>query len=183
VQLTGVPSRWRIGSTSVTRVSGNWLVQDSIVTIGKRALWADAVGTYNGLPEVTTYVGGGNCNKLYQFPDHPQWRRINGYKVETATTPHDPSVTSLCAPHANGLLVFESLQRRPHGPRVSLTTLFRGMRVLGAKPSEWTTRPILVVSSGVGFLFAAAIAVLAFVVIVLAVTVALRRRAASLVRS
>jgi hypothetical protein len=41
----------------------------------------------------------------------------------------------------------------------------------------------VVVSSAVGFLFAAAIAVLALVVIVLAVTVALRWRAASLVRS
>jgi hypothetical protein len=185
VQLTGVPSRWRIGSTSVTRVSGNWLAQDANLTTGKRALWADDGGTYNGLPEVTTYLGGGNCNQLYQFPDHPQWLRINGYQVESATNPHDPSVTSLCAPHAHGLLVFESLQRRPHGPRVSLTTLFRRMRVLGPKPSAWTTRPIepLVVSSAVGFVFVAAIAVLALVVIVVAVTVAVRRRAASLVRS
>jgi hypothetical protein len=142
VQLTGVPSRWRIGSTSVKRVGGNWLVQDAIVTIGKRALWADAVGTYNGLPEVTTYVGGGNCNQWYQFPDHPQWRSIDGYQVETATNPDDPTVTSLCAPHANGLLVFESLQRRPQGPRISLTALFRRMRVLGPKPSAWTTHPI-----------------------------------------
>jgi hypothetical protein len=59
------------------------------------------------------------------------------------------------------------------------------MRVLGPKPSAWTTRPIepLVVSSAVGFVFVAAIAVLALVVIVVAVTVAVRRRAASLVRS
>jgi hypothetical protein len=117
-------------------------VQDAIVTIGKRALWADAVGTYNGLPEVTTYVGGGNCNQWYQFPDHPQWRSIDGYQVETATNPDDPTVTSLCAPHANGLLVFESLQRRPQGPRISLTALFRRMRVLGPKPTAWTTHPI-----------------------------------------
>jgi hypothetical protein len=183
VQLTGVPPRWRIGSTFVTRISGNWLALDAIVTTGKRALWADAAGTYNGLPEVTTYVGGGNCNQWYQFAAHPKWRRINGYQVETYTDPRDPSATSLCAPHANGLLVFESLQARPHGPRVSLTALFQRMRVLGPKPSAWTTRPIVVVSSAVGFLFAAAIAVLALVVIVLAVTVALRRRAASLVRS
>jgi hypothetical protein len=59
------------------------------------------------------------------------------------------------------------------------------MRVLGPKPSAWTTRPIgpLVVSSAVGFIVEAAIAVLAFIVIVVAVTVASRRRAASLVRS
>jgi hypothetical protein len=142
VQLTGVPSGWHIGSTFVTRVSGNWLAQDGIVTTGKRVLWADAVGTYNGLPEVTTYVGGGNCNQLYQFPAPPQWRRINGYQVETATNPLDPTVTSLCAPHANGLLVLESLQSRPHGPRISLTSLFQHMRVLGSRPSAWTTHPI-----------------------------------------
>jgi hypothetical protein len=149
VQLTGVPSRWRIGSTYVTRISGNWLVQDAIVTTGKRALWADAAGTYNGLPEVTTYVGGGNCNQFGQFPNHPKWRRINGYQVETniGTIRIGKHIiktgeTMLCAPHANGLLVVQSLQSRPHGPRVSLTTLFQHMRVLGPKPSAWTTRPI-----------------------------------------
>jgi hypothetical protein len=91
----------------------------------------------------------------------------------------------LCAPHADGLLVFETVTGA-HA-RVSVTTLFQHMRVLGAKPSAWTTRPIgpLVVSSAVGFLFAAASAVLAFVVIVVVVVVvvAVRRRAASLVRS
>ena len=147
VQLTGVPSRWRIGSTYVTRISGNWLAQDAIVTIGKRALWADAAGTYNGLPEVTTFVGRGSCNQLYQFPDHPQWRRINGYQVETYTFAFGTGklrsrVTNLCAPHANGLLVFENLQSRPHGPPISLATLFQRMRVLGPKPSAWTTWPI-----------------------------------------
>jgi hypothetical protein len=173
VQLTGVPSRWRIGSTFVTRVSGNWLAQDANLTTGKTALWAD--GSYD-LPEVTTYIGSGNCNQLYpSFPDHPQWPTINGYQVETTRT-------ALCAPHANGLLVFESQQS---GARVSLQTLFQHMRVLGPKPSAWTTRPIgpLVVSSAVGFVSEAAIAVLALVVIVVAVTVASRRRAASPVRS
>jgi len=195
VQLTGVPSRWRIGSTFVTRVSGNWLVQDAIVTTGRRALWADAVGTYNGLPEVTTYVGGGNCGQFGYF-DHAKAGKINGYQVETKTDTARVKVAAhparyrlitvdsmLCASHANGLLVFEWVQYRPHGPRASLTTLFRHMRVLGPKPSAWTTRPIgpLVVSSAVGLLFEAAIAVLALIVIVLAVTVAMRRRA--LVRS
>ena len=194
VQLTGVPSRWRIGSTSVTRVSGNWLAQNATVTTGKRALWADAGPTYNGLPEVTTYVGGGNCN---QFGNSPPFKTrtkatrsrlhheaINGSQGYRQSHCHAP-VTALCAPHADGLLVFEYLQSRPHGPQVSVTTLFQHMRLLGPKPSAWTTRPIgpLVVSSAVGFIFVAAIAVLALVVIVLAVTVVLRRRAANLVRS
>ena len=196
VQLTGVPSRWRIGSTSVTRVSGNWLAQDVNLTTGKVALWA-AGATYNGLPDVTTNVGGGNCSQFGYF-DHAKAGTINGYQVETKAGTNRVKVgahparyrlitvdSMLCAPHANGLLVFEWVQYRPHGPRVSLTTLFQHTRVLGPRPSAWTTRPIgpLVVSSAVGFLFAAAIAVLALVVIVLVVTVAVRRRAASLVRS
>jgi hypothetical protein len=141
VQLTGVPLRWRIGSTYLMRVSGSWFALDAVVTAGKNALWADAAGTYNGLPEVTTYLGGGNCHQ-FGYNNHAKLTRINGYQVETTSSPLDPSVTSLCAPHANGLLVYESLQSRPHGPRISLATLFQHMRLLGPKPSAWTTQPI-----------------------------------------
>ncbi len=195
VQLTGLPSAWRIGSTSVTRASGSWLVQNSTVTTGKRVLWADASWPSNGLPTVATYIGGGNCSQFGQFPAHSKQRRINGYQVETYTMKAitalkgthrvivSPPVTMLCAPHAGGLLVYELLSGAR--PQVTVTTLFQHMRLLGPKPSAWTTRPIgpLVVSSAVGFILVAAIALLALVMIVLAVTVVLRRRSASLVRS
>jgi hypothetical protein len=155
VQLTGVPSGWRIGSTFLARVNGNWLAEEDVVTTGKRVLWADAAGTYNDLPQITTYPGGGNCNQFYQFPNHPQWRKINGYQVEARTDILRTRVSvhparyrvitvesMLCAPHADGLLVYESVQMHPHAPRVSLIGLFGRMRVLGPKPSAWTTHPI-----------------------------------------
>jgi len=143
VQLTGVPLPWRIGSTSVRRVGGNWLVQDEEVTIGKRLLWADAAGTYNGLPQVTTYVGGGNCNQ-FGYMDLATTRIINGYDVQAVTVRQRgmSPMSALCAPHAHGLLVYETLQSRPRGPRISLTTLFLHMKVLGPKPSDWTLFPI-----------------------------------------
>jgi hypothetical protein len=161
VQLTGVPSGWRIGATSVTRTSGTWLVQNSTVTDGNTVLWADASWPPDGLPQMTTYVGGGSCGQFSGYFDYPNQRRINGYQVETTTgavpttiqqathgrlqsageirLPGSP-LAMLCAPHADGLLVFELLSGA-HAP-VSVTTLFEHMRLLGPKPSAWTTRPI-----------------------------------------
>ena len=178
VQLTGVPSAWRIGSTFVVHTGGIWLAQNYTVTTRRKALWGGSSDLGNGLPSVVTYVGGGSCN-LFTRPGHPKQLRINGYQVVANTNTSGGGEAKLCAPDANGLQVLESLSGA-HA-RVSVTTLFQRMRVLGPKPSAWTTRPIapLVVSSAVGFPSGAAIAVLALVVIVLAVTVALRRRAAS----
>jgi hypothetical protein len=172
VQLTGVPSSWRIGSTFVTRSSGNWLVEAATVTTGTKVLWAAASWPTNGLPEIETYVGDaavtessvlsrGSCSQLLGSPAQSTIR-INGYLVETSalTGPpilqqeathgrlqsagqlpmYGPPVNMLCAPHADGLLVYEMLQGAH--VQVSLTTLFQHMRLLGPKPSAWTTHPI-----------------------------------------
>ncbi len=172
VQLTGVPSAWRIGSTFVTRTSGSWLVENSTVTTGTKVLWADASWPSNGLPQMTTYVGDaavsasgvlsqGSCSQFLGYPVQ-NTITINGYMVETSAITAQPilqqeathgrlqsaghlqlpgpPVTMLCAPHANGLLVFE-LVSGAHAP-VSVTTLFQHMRLLGPKPSAWTTHPI-----------------------------------------
>jgi hypothetical protein len=172
VQLTGVPSSWRIGSTLVTRSNGSWLVENSVVTSGTKVLWANASWPTNGLPQVTTYVGDaavsasgvlsqGSCSQFFGYPVQSTIR-INGYLVETSaiTAPPilqqeathgrlesaghlqlpGPPVTMLCAPHADGLLVYEMLQGAH--VQVSLTTLFQHMRLLGPNPSAWTTHPI-----------------------------------------
>ncbi|HSR85722.1 MAG TPA: hypothetical protein VLM11_16235 [Streptosporangiaceae bacterium] len=155
VQLTGVPSGWRIGSTFVTRISGSWLAQVSTVTTGKRVLWADASWPSNGLPQVTTYVGDaafsasgvsskGSCSQFFGYPIQRRIK-INGYQVETFTRTFGrhaitPPFSVLCAPHADGLLVSELLSG--WHARLSVTTLFQHMRLLGPKPSAWTTRPI-----------------------------------------
>jgi hypothetical protein len=171
VQLTGVPPSWRIGSTFVTRTDGSWLVENFTVTTAKKVLWADASWPGNGLPQVTTYVrdaavsassvlSRGSCSQLLGYPEQSTIR-INGYQVETSaiTAPPilqqeashgrlqsvghlkqpGPPVTMLCAPHADGLLVYELLSGAP--APVSLTTLFQHMRLLGPKPSAWTTHP------------------------------------------
>jgi hypothetical protein len=172
VQLTGVPSSWRIGSTEVMRTSGSWLAENSVVTTGTKVLWADASWPTNGLPEISTYVGGAgvsasavlsqvSCSQLLGYPAQSTIR-INGYQVDTSAigpppilqqqATHGrlqsaghlelpgPPVNMLCAPHADGLLVYEMLQGAH--VQVSLTTLFQHMRLLGPKPSAWTTHPI-----------------------------------------
>jgi hypothetical protein len=172
VQLTGVPSSWRVGSTFLTRTGGSWLVENYVVTTAKKVLWAAASWPTNGLPEITTYVGDaavtesnvlsrGSCSQLLGYP--PQSTiRINGYLVERSaiTGPpilqqeathgrlqsagqlptYGPPVNMLCAPHADGLLVYEMLQGAH--VQVSLTALFQHMRLLGPKPAGWTTHPI-----------------------------------------
>jgi len=138
VQLTAVPSAWRIGSTFIVRTGDMWLGQEYTVTTGKKALWGGSSLVSNGLPSVVTYAGGGSCSAF--LAGHSEQLRINGYQVVITTDTPGAGESKLCAPDANGLEVLEFLSGA-HA-RVSVTSLFRNMRLLGPKPSAWTTQPI-----------------------------------------
>jgi ABC-type transporter Mla maintaining outer membrane lipid asymmetry ATPase subunit MlaF len=69
-----------------------------------------------------------------------QDKEFTGYQVVITTDTPGAGESKLCAPDANGLEVLEFLSGA-HA-RVSVTSLFRNMRLLGPKPAAWTARPI-----------------------------------------
>ena len=133
VQLTRVPSMWRVGSDSWRVTSGRMLDNE--------AAFVTASGDGRDLPFVTVGKAGPGC---YFYPDgQSEHDVINGYRVVVNTIPAvrgNPTTYQVCAPDVQGLFVFISVIS--DRPAVMLTTLFRHLRVLGTNPADWVTSPV-----------------------------------------
>ena len=144
-QLTGLPSRWRVGSVYYQPDGGVLRASRFALTTGTPDLGADGgLEFQTNLP----YFHHRPCHLAQQLlpnvglRDHQ--RLPGGRDPPSAPQCHRPdTLTSqdLCAANADGL----ALNIGQHGahPPISVASLFRDhLRLLGANPANWTTKPI-----------------------------------------
>jgi hypothetical protein len=134
-QLTGMPAGWRLAFTHFVADAG-------VLRASQYALTGTGAGF--PAPSFTTdpATAGSSC---YYYPDDQSARQtINGYRV---TVNHIPAsngrsaVQQVCAPRANGLMVFVSTYGSHASP--DAVSIFRThMRLLGTNPANWTTKPL-----------------------------------------
>lgn len=142
MQLTGVPSGWRVTSVGTTTGRNGQLSEQYLITTGSPAPGNELV--------ITT--GPADHSKLAcqnSVAPHHATRVINGYRVEishaTSWQTQGTRITmslpwQLCAPDADGRNVMIALGSHP---AMSITELFaHHLRLLGADPANWTTSPI-----------------------------------------
>jgi hypothetical protein len=148
VQLTRLPSRWRVSSVYYLPDAGVLRASRFALGTGNPDLGADGGLEYQtNLPYFNTDPASrkGYC---YRAPNRKNSSErstsetINGYRVVVThqvlgTLPRQ----DLCAAHAAGLALYIS-QFGAHPP-ISLTSLFRDhLRLLGTNPANWTSKPI-----------------------------------------
>jgi len=150
VQLTRLPSRWRVSSVYYLPDAGVLRVSRFALGTGNPDLGADGGLEYQtNLPYFSSIdpaaLRKGYC---YRAPNRKNSSErstsetINGYRVVVThqvlgTLPRQ----DLCSAHADGLSLYIS-EFGAHPP-ISLTSLFRDhLRLLSANPANWTTRPI-----------------------------------------
>ncbi len=131
-QLTGVPATWRISSDTVRQVGGTELAY--------QYFFAATGSNPADLPFMTVSPGRGSC---YFYPAGQSVHRvISGYHVVVNTIPAargNPTTYQLCAPDADGLFVFISVDGAQ--PVIYPVTLFRHMKLFGTNPAAWSTQP------------------------------------------
>ena len=136
VQLTRLPSHWRVGSVFYQPGAGVLQATRLALSTGNPDLGADGGLQYQtNLPWFTTIerapAHGNLCGR-----GRPE--TVNGYQV-VVTQRGDTQ--SLCAANADGLALYIG-QRGAHPP-ISVPELFGDhLRLLGANPANWTTKPI-----------------------------------------
>ena len=145
VQLAHLPSRWRVSSVYYLPDAGMLRASRFALGTGTPDLGADGGLEYQtSLPYVLvdpSTPSNSSCGRGAS-------KIINGYRVVLtdqklrSVTGRD-TITSqnLCAGHADGLALFLG----QHGSRfpISVARLFRDhLRLLGANPANWTTKPI-----------------------------------------
>ena len=146
-QLTGLPSRWRVGSVYYQPDGGVLRASRFALTTGTPDLGADGgLEFQTNLPSFTIDPTTSHSN----FCGQPPSEIINGYRV--VVTHQDggtavgggtalPPSQGLCAAIADGLSL--SIGQQGAHPPISVASLFRGhLRLLGANPANWTTKPI-----------------------------------------
>jgi len=143
-QLTGLPSQWRVGSVFYLPDARVLRASRFALTTGTPDLGADGGLQYQtNLPYFSSIDPASPKSSCFRYPNQSIVETINGHRVVlthrfagTALSRHD-----LCAAHADGLTLFIS-QFGAHPP-ISLASLFRDhLRLLGANPANWTSRPI-----------------------------------------
>jgi hypothetical protein len=150
VQLTRLPSRWRVSSVYYLPDAGVLRVSRFALGTGNPDLGADGGLEYQtNLPYFSSIdpaaLRKGYC---YRAPNRKNSserstsKTINGYRVVLThrvlgTLPRQ----DLCSAHADGLSLYIS-EFGAHPP-ISLASLFRDhLRLLGANPANWTSKPI-----------------------------------------
>jgi DNA-directed RNA polymerase specialized sigma24 family protein len=132
VQLTGLPA--------ASRVADMYFVSDAGVL---RASQYSLTGSGPYLPDIT--VDPATARSSCSFtPGQSARRTIGGYRV---TVNHikpargNPPVQQVCAPDADGLMVFISTYGR-HATPNAISIFAQHTRLLGTNPADWTTRPL-----------------------------------------
>ena len=139
-QLTGLPSRWRVGSVYYQPDGRLLRASRFALTTGTPDLGADGgLEFQTNLP----YFGVIAPATFYKnFCPTSGSEIINGYRVVVTnqaggTLPNE----SLCAANADGLAL--TIDQQGAHPPISLASLFGDhLRLLGTNPANWTTKPI-----------------------------------------
>ncbi len=139
-QLTGLPSRWRVGSVYYQPDGRLLRASRFALTTGTPDLGADGGMEFEtNLPYFTDI----DPATFYRnFCPTSGSEIINGYRVVVTNQVAGtlPSET-LCAANANGLAL--SINQQGAHPPISVASLFRDhLRLLGTNPANWTTKPI-----------------------------------------
>ncbi len=139
-QLTGLPSRWRVGSVYYQPDGRLLRASRFALTTGTPDLGADGGMEFQtNLP----YFGVIDPATFYRnFCPTSGSEIINGYRVVVTNQVVGtlPSET-LCAANADGLALSINLQGAH--PPISVASLFGDhLRLLGSNPANWTTKPI-----------------------------------------
>jgi hypothetical protein len=134
-QLTGMPAAWRLAFVHFAADAG-------VLRASQYAL--AGTGARFPAPSFTTDPAGAGSS-CYYYPDGQSARQtINGYRVTVNHLPASngrPPVQQVCAPSADGLMVFVSTYGRGASP--DAVRIFRDhMRLLGTNPANWTTKPL-----------------------------------------
>lgn len=139
-QLTGLPSRWRVGSVYYQPDGRLLRASRFALTTGTADLGADGgLEFQTNLP----YFGVIDPATFYKnFCPTSGSEIINGYRVVVTnqvggTLPSE----SLCAANADGLAL--TIDQQGAHPPISVASLFGDhLRLLGTNPANWTTKPI-----------------------------------------
>jgi hypothetical protein len=138
-QLTGLPSRWRVGSVYYQPDGRLLRASRFALTTGTPDLGADGgLEFQSNLPN----FGVDPATFYKNFCPTAGSEIINSYRV-VVTNPVSGTLPSewLCAAHADGLALQIAL-RGTHPP-ISVASLFGDhLRLLGTNPANWTTKPI-----------------------------------------
>lgn len=136
VQLTGLPSLWRVGSVFYQPGAGVLQATRLALSTGNPDLGADGGLEYQtDLPWFSTIE---RAPAHGNFCGQARTETINGYQV-VVTQRGDTQF--LCAANADGLAL--NLGERGAHPPISLARLMGDhLRLLGANPANWTTKPI-----------------------------------------
>jgi hypothetical protein len=143
-QLTGLAGQWRMSEVHYQADAGVLLGDSYTLTTGTSKFFPRVgdLGIWTNAPYVQVHPAPrtGTCS-----PHDPATMNtseiINGYRVvlkRTAAGGHPEQ--ELCIAHADGLWV-DVIEFGPH-PTMSVTRVFRQMRLLGTHPAHWTTNPI-----------------------------------------
>jgi hypothetical protein len=139
-QLTGLPSRWQVGSVYYQPDGRLLRASRFALTTGTPDLGADGGMEFQtNLP----YFGVIDPATFYRnFCPTSGSEIINGYRVVVTNQVVGtlPSET-LCAANADGLAL--SINQQGAHPPISVASLFGDhLRLLGTNPANWTTKPI-----------------------------------------
>jgi hypothetical protein len=143
VQLTGLPSGWRVTSLTYEPDARVLRVRTYALGDGPPDLGADGGLQYQtGLPYFNISPATPRTSSCYAWPHRSTREVINGYRVVVSSQPEGTLVRQdLCAGNAHGLWLYIS-QFGAH-PAMSLADLFgHHMRLLGRHPADWTKNPI-----------------------------------------
>ena len=142
VQLTHLPSRWRVTSLTYEPYAGVLRVRTYALGAGPPNLGADGGLVYEtGLPYFLVDPISPRALSCYVEPHHSTVKVINGYRVVLTNEIHGiPLRHDLCT-HARGLAL--NMTVFAAHPSISMADLFgHHMRLLGANPANWTRKPI-----------------------------------------
>jgi hypothetical protein len=147
--LTNVPTNWQVDTTSFTVQHGYLAANGFQITAGPVPMSPDTIRQPANVPLLTASpvseenVTNEYCHGYNSFPGdrHPHTEVINGYRViEGPVRGPYPPLYQLCAPDADGMIVFV-LQIGAHPP-LSVTALFSRLHLLGTDPADWTAKPL-----------------------------------------
>ena len=135
VQLVGMPTGWALAYVHFAADAG-------VLRASEYQLTGTGPGADSPMLTTDPATAGSSC---YYYPDGQSARRtINGYQV---TVNHIPAsdgrapVQQVCAPNADGLMVFVSTYGS-HAAPDAVSIFGRHMRILGTNPADWTTKPL-----------------------------------------
>jgi hypothetical protein len=140
VQLTNLPSRWRVSSVTYQPYGKALRARSFSLGAGPPDLGFDGGLQYEtGLPYFIIDRATRRTNGCYADPHHSTKEVINGYRV-VVTDDRIPGRHDLCAGDAHGLSLYISLFGAH--PAISVADMFgHHMRLLGRNPANWTSKP------------------------------------------